>query len=111
MANVVHVGGVAWHWAGNLVCAGPDERLVVIPETDGDPARASTALTRADRMEWRDAGFRKWRVVHTSEGIAFSSHYARFGPVLVPSDTCLAGLSNDRLEKALAAARAGSPGV
>lgn len=108
MANVVRIGGVAWHWAGNLVCAGPDERLVVIPDTDPGPDRAWEALTRAERMEWRDGGFRKWRIQKSGEGITFSSHYARFGPVVAPAAMCLAGMTNELLEAALAQARAAS---
>ena len=108
VGNVVQIGDVMWHWAANLVCAGPDERLVVIPDAHGDLLQARMGLEGAERMEWRDAGFRKWRIRRSPEGIIFSSHYARLGPVDILATECLAGMANERLEQILTAARAGA---
>ena len=107
VGNVVQIGDVTWHWAANLVCAGPDERLVVIPDAHGDLQQARAGLAGAERMEWRDAGFRKWRIRRSPEGIIFASHYAQLGPVGIRPAECLAGMASERLEQILAAARAG----
>ncbi|MGI9628129.1 MAG: hypothetical protein ACR2QM_14935 [Longimicrobiales bacterium] len=111
MGKVVRVGDITWHWASNLVCAGPEERLIVVRapvQTSGDPLGA---LRDADKMEWRDAGFRKWRVHRSPEGISFASHYERVGPTPLEPGEPLAGMGNDRLEELLGLARReGTPG-
>ena len=106
MRDVVKVGSVTWHWSSNLVCAGPEERLIVI-RGGGGPGKedAHDALCRADRMEWRDAGFRKWRIHRRGQAITFSSYKECTGPVTVFPDEPLAGMTDRRLEELLAAAR------
>ena len=111
MGNTVQVGKITWHWASNLVCAGPEERLVVIRSEDGPPKDARGALSGADRMEWRDAAFRKWRIHRRPDGITFSSHYERVGPAPIRPKESLAGMANERLEELLAAARARADGT
>lgn len=105
MSARVTVGGVTWNWTTHLVCAGPEERLIVVPEPAGDVGRVKAGLQGASRMEWRDGSFRKWRVHRRPEGIIFSSHYTRLGPAPVASAECLAGMTSERLEQVLAEAR------
>ena len=105
MSSRVTVGGVTWNWTTHLVCAGPEERLIVVPDPAGDPAKVTAGLQGADRMEWRDGSFRKWRVHRGPGGIIFSSHYTRLGPAALGQDECLAGMTSDRLEQVLAEAR------
>lgn len=109
MGNIMEVGEITWHWASNLICAGPEERLVVIRSEGGPPKDPREALSGADRMEWRDAAFRKWRIHRSPDGITFSSHYERVGPARVRPKESLTGMANERLEELLAAARAGLP--
>ena len=108
MNDAVRLGSVTWRWATNVVCAGPDERLIVIRDQMGaSAADAQAALERAERMEWRDSAFRKWRIHRSGEGVTFVSHYERLGPVALESAETLAALSSERLESLLAAAREG----
>ncbi|NNM32836.1 MAG: hypothetical protein HKO53_07200 [Gemmatimonadetes bacterium] len=105
MSSRVTVGGVTWNWTTHLVCAGPEERLIVVPEPHGDLMKVRAGLRGANRMEWRDGSFRKWRVHRGPDGIIFSSHYTRLGPAPVASEECLAGMTSECLERVLAAAR------
>lgn len=105
MGEEIEVGTVRWHWATNVVCAGPEGRLVVLRTLGASTQEALEALQSADRMEWRDKGFRRWRIRRCSEGVTFVSHYEELGPVPLAEGTALASLSNEALESLLAAAR------
>ncbi|MDH3224322.1 MAG: hypothetical protein OEO23_11450 [Gemmatimonadota bacterium] len=105
MSARVRVGGVTWNWTTHMVCAGPEERLIVVPDPEGDPVRARGGLEGALRMEWRDGSFRKWRIHREAGGIIFSSHYVRLGPAPIGRSELLAGMTSERLEEALTLAR------
>lgn len=105
MGAEIEVGEVRWHWATNVVCAGPEGRLVVIRALGATAKEAREALQTADRMEWRDKGFRRWRIRRSTDGVTFVSHYEILGPVPLDADEPLASLSNETLELLLAEAR------
>ena len=105
MSDRVRIGGIIWNWTTHMVCAGPEERLIVVPDPVGDPSRVRRGLVEAARMEWRDGSFRKWRIHQAGGEIVFSSHYTRVGPVPLCDGEVLAGLTSERLERALDVAR------
>ena len=105
MSSRVRVGDVTWNWTTHMVCAGPEERLIVVPDPEGDLARVIGGLEGATRMEWRDGSFRKWRIHREARGIIFSSHYVRLGPAPIEGGELLAGMTSQRLEQALTLAR------
>ena len=105
MADEIQVGEVRWHWATNVVCAGPEGRLIVLRALGASRQAARLALCEADNMEWRDRGFRRWRIRRCPSGITFVSHYQVLGPVPLDADKILAALSNSDLERLLDEAR------
>ena len=101
----VTVGSIRWVWSTNVVCAGPNDRLIVARGLGAAEHDAERALLDAGRMEWRDGGFRRWRVDRSPGGLMFTSHYEKLGPVHVDAAVPLAGLTDPELEAFLAAAR------
>jgi len=101
----VTVGSIRWVWSTNVVCAGPNDRLIVTHGLGAAEHDAERALLDAGRMEWRDAGFRRWRVDRSPGGLMFTSHYEKLGPVRVDAAVPLARLTDPELEAFLAAAR------
>ncbi len=101
----VTVGPIRWVWSTNVVCAGPNDRLIVTHGLGAAEHDAERALLDAGRMEWRDAGFRRWRVDRSPGGLMFTSHYEKLGPVRVDAAVPLARLTDPELEAFLAAAR------
>ena len=99
------VGSIRWVWSTNVVCAGPNDRLIVTHGLGAAECDAERALLEAGRMEWRDAGFRRWRVDRGPAGLLFTSHYEKLGPVHVDTAVPLARLTDPELEALLAAAR------
>ena len=107
----VTIGAIRWVWSTNVVCAGPNDRLIVTRGLGASEEDASAAILEATRMEWRDSGFRRWRLDRRDAGVIFTSHYERLGPVALDDAVPLAQLSDTELETMLAAARtAGSDG-
>lgn len=101
----VTIGAIRWVWSTNVVCAGPNDRLIVTRGLGALEEDASAAILEAARMEWRDGGFRRWRLDRKPEGIVFTSHYEKLGPVALDPDVPLARLSDEDLEAMLASAR------
>ena len=101
----VTVGSIRWVWSTNVVCAGPNDRLIVTHGLGAAEHDAERALLEAGRMEWRDAGFRRWRVDRGPNGLVFTSHYEKVGPVDADAAVPLARLTDPDLEALLAAAR------
>jgi hypothetical protein len=89
-----------------VVCAGPSDRLIVTRGLGATEADAYAAILEARRMEWRDSGFRRWRLDRGDTGVVFTSHYEKLGPVPVLGSTPLATLADADLERLLARARA-----
>ena len=106
----VTVGSIRWVWSTNVVCAGPNDRLIVTRGLGASEQDAEAAIREARRMEWRDAGFRRWRLDRDSVGVLFTSHYERLGPVQLDDAIPLARLTDVELERMLAAARAAEGG-
>jgi hypothetical protein len=104
------VGAIRWVWSTNVVCAGPNDRLIVTRGLGASEEDAATAILEARRMEWRDAGFRRWRLERTPEGLLFTSHYEKLGPTALDDDVPLARLTDAELEAMLARARETSEG-
>lgn len=105
----VTVGSIRWVWSTNVVCAGPRDRLIVTRGLGASEEDATAAILEAGRMEWRDAGFRRWRLDRVPEGLLFTSHYEKLGPVFVADDVPLARLTDGELEELLARARGMTP--
>ena len=101
----VTVGAIRWVWSTNVVCAGPNDRLIVTRGLGASEQDATAAILEALRMEWRDAGFRRWRLDHRPEGVMFTSHYEKLGPVVLNDGIPLARLTDAELEAMLARAR------
>ena len=102
----VVVGSVRWVWSTNVVCAGPNDRLIVTRGLGASEDDAEAAILEATRMEWRDAGFRRWRLDRRPAGVLFTSHYEKLGPVELSLSVPLAQLTDHDLEAMLAKARA-----
>ncbi len=105
----VAVGPIRWVWSTNVVCAGPSDRLIVTRGLGANESDAEAAILEARRMEWRDAGFRRWRLDRDAGGVRFTSHYEKLGPISLDRETPLARLTDSELEELLARARAESP--
>ena len=102
----VVVGSIRWVWSTNVVCAGPNDRLIVTRGLGVSETDAHTAILEARRMEWRDAGFRRWRLDRSDDGsLTFRSHYETLGPVTLDPTVPLARLDDVELEALLARAR------
>lgn len=101
----VKVGSIRWVWSTNVVCAGPNDRLIVTRGLGAAEQDAERALLEAGRMEWRDTGFRRWRVDRAPGGLVFTSHYEKLGPVKVDAAVPLARLTDAELGALLAEAR------
>ena len=101
----VTIGPIQWVWSTNVVCAGPNDRLIVTRGLGASEADAAEAILEARRMEWRDTGFRRWRIDRRSEGVVFTSHYEKLGPVALDDGVPLARLTDAELEDMLAGAR------
>ncbi|NIP82405.1 MAG: hypothetical protein GWM90_25550 [Gemmatimonadetes bacterium] len=93
-----------------MVCAGPSDRLIVTRGLGANESDAEAAILEAHRMEWRDTGFRRWRIDRDGSGVRFTSHYERLGPVSLDRDTPLARLTDPELENLLSRARRQSAG-
>lgn len=101
----VTVGPIRWVWSTNVVCAGPNDRLIVTRGLGASEEDATAAILKARRMEWRDSGFRRWRLDRRDEGVVFISHYETLGPVELDEAVPLARLSDAELESLLTRAR------